>query len=137
VGLYRTNYTTELVQQSGTLAVSLLAESQAGSLGPLGLESGRDGPKLDGLGCALTPSGDPYFPDSVGMLDCAVIESFDMGDAMAFLCAVRERRSLAGGAPLTTTRLRELASADFLARWGAKNLREQALSRESMHWLAG
>jgi flavin reductase (DIM6/NTAB) family NADH-FMN oxidoreductase RutF len=135
VTLYHTNYTAGLVRECGTLAITVLSEAQVDLVEPLGLESGRDGFKLGNLDFEVTSSADPYFPGGCGVLDCRVLESFDLGDATSFLCAVVERRELGGGPPLTTARLRQLATPHLLEAWAAKNEREQAASRAAMHWL--
>jgi flavin reductase (DIM6/NTAB) family NADH-FMN oxidoreductase RutF len=70
VVLWKTNYTHELVQRSGTLACTLLTEAQVNLLEPLGMRTGRDerSPqgKLSGLDFRLTDAGDPYFPGGAG-----------------------------------------------------------------------
>lgn len=134
VVLSNTNYTTELVAGCGTLAVTVLAEGQLQLLEPLGLRSGRDGDKLGGLEFALTPAGDPCFPAGVGMAACEVIESYDSGDATAFLCAVEQRETWRGD-PLTWASARSVVGDEFLARWAEKSAREQESARQSMHWL--
>ncbi len=73
VGLSKTNYTHELVEAAGALAVTVLSSEQAPLLEPLGLRSGRDGDKLAGIDTALTPAGAPYFPGGTGYLACEVI----------------------------------------------------------------
>src|SRR5687768_526075 len=42
VMLWKSNYTHDLVHESGTLAITLLSEAQHPLLEPLGLHSGRD-----------------------------------------------------------------------------------------------
>jgi flavin reductase (DIM6/NTAB) family NADH-FMN oxidoreductase RutF len=134
VNLSKTNYTTELVRTSGTLALTLLAEQQLPLLEPLGLRSGRDGDKLAGCVSELTAAGDPWFPGGVGMLACEVIESYDLGDLFAFLVAVREQRAFDTGAPLTWQHARTLLGADFMQRWADKSARERDAAFASMHW---
>jgi flavin reductase (DIM6/NTAB) family NADH-FMN oxidoreductase RutF len=134
VSLSKTNYTTELVQASGTLALTLLAEPQLGLLEPLGLRSGRDGDKLAGLVFELTAAGDPWFPGGVGMLACEVIDTYDLGDGLAFLVAVREQRAMEAHAPLTWRHARMLLGDDFMQRWSEKSAREREAALASMHW---
>jgi flavin reductase (DIM6/NTAB) family NADH-FMN oxidoreductase RutF len=107
VVLYRPNYTRDLVEQSGTLAVTVLSTAQMELVLPLGTRSGRDGDKLARLEVELTAPGDAYFPAGIGMVSCEVIESFDLGEATAFLCAVRESRALRSGASFSTADVRE------------------------------
>ena len=131
--LSNTNYTTGLVAASGTLAVSVLSEDQAGLLEPLGLRSGRDGPKLHAIEHELTAMADPVFSGSAGSLACEVLNSFDFGDSTAFLAAVRERTE-GGLPPLSWQTAKGIVGEDFLERWAAKSVREQAAARDAMHW---
>src|SRR4051812_35708634 len=73
VVLSKTNYPRGLVGARGSLAIPLLAGAQVALLEPLGLRSGRDGDKLEGLDCALTAEGDPYFRGGVAFVACRVI----------------------------------------------------------------
>jgi flavin reductase (DIM6/NTAB) family NADH-FMN oxidoreductase RutF len=134
VVLSKTNYTTELVAGAGTLSVTVLSETQSALLEPLGLRSGRDGPKLDGLDYELTAAGDPVF-GGAGGLACEVLESFDFGDSTAFLAAVRDRVET-GAPPLTWQAAKRIVGEEFLARWAAKSAREQEAARARMVWLA-
>jgi flavin reductase (DIM6/NTAB) family NADH-FMN oxidoreductase RutF len=133
VVLSNTNYTTALVSAAGTLSISVLAESQAALLEPLGLRSGRDGPKLAGLGYELTAAGDPIFPGGAGWVTAETLEAFSFGDSTAFLVAVTDKAE--GAAPaLSWQTAKHIVGAEFLARWAEKSEREQAAAREAMLW---
>lgn len=133
--LSNTNYTTGLVSGAGTLSVSVLAESQAELLEPLGLRSGRDGPKLGGLRYELTAAGDPIFPEGAGWVAGEVLEAFSLGDSTAFLAAVIEVDKEEGAAsPLSWQTAKGIVGAEFLARWAEKSEREQAAARAAMLW---
>lgn len=134
VSLSKTNYTTELVQASGTLAITLLSGAQVGLLEPLGLRSGREGAKLDGLGAALTETGDPWFPGGVGLVECGVLDAYDLGDSFAFLCAVRAQRALTSTPALTWAAARDVVGDAFLRRWAEKSEREQRAASAAMRW---
>lgn len=134
ISLSKTNYTEGLVQESGRLSVTLLSDSQADLLEPLGLRSGRDGNKLPGLDVELTGSGAPTFPGGVGALDCEVLEPIDLGDATAFLVAVRDRWGLGGEQALPWAVAKTVVGEEFLMRWAEKSAREQEAARAVMHW---
>jgi flavin reductase (DIM6/NTAB) family NADH-FMN oxidoreductase RutF len=134
VNLSNTNYTTGLVAGSGTLAITLLADGQESLLGPLGLHSGRDGNKLNGIQVELDRAGDPWFPGGVGVLECRVIDTYDLGDSTSFLCGIREQCSLGGDSPLLWTRAREVVGAEFLRRWAQKSEQERARAFAAMRW---
>lgn len=133
VCLHKTNYTHDLVVNSGTLAITLLSSSQTDLLAPLGLETGRDGDKLGDLCFVTTPAGDPYFPGGAGMLDCEVLRNQEMGDATAFLVAVRASETW-DAEPMRWHDVRDTLDASFMSRWQAKSLREQEVARDLMVW---
>ena len=93
-----------------------------------------DGDKLAGLDCELTASGSPAFPGGVGALDCEVLEALDLGDATAFLVAVRERWGLGGEQPLPWSVAKTVVGEEFLRAWAEKSAREQEAARAVMHW---
>ncbi len=134
VVLSKTNYTHDLVEEAGTLAVTLLSGDQIDLLEPLGLTSGRDRDKLGGLAHEVTEAGDPYFTGGVGYLDCEVLDSVDFGDSTGFLSAARHRAPLDGEAAMTWADARARLGDEFMQRWQEKSAREQALAREVMTW---
>lgn len=78
----------EMVQQSGSFAVSLVAEDQAELLAAM--MDGRH--SLDQLGrehFLLTPGGCPVLRDGVGYVDCQLIEAMDLGDVLLAVGDVR------------------------------------------------
>jgi flavin reductase (DIM6/NTAB) family NADH-FMN oxidoreductase RutF len=134
VVMYRPNYTRELVEACGTLTITVLDRSQMTMVEPLGIRTGRDGDKLGGLEVELTEDGDPWFPAGVGMARCGVIEAFELGEATAFLCAVRERRAGAGGNPFATSDIRAELGDEFTRPWDEKRGRDLPMLRDLMHW---
>lgn len=134
VVLHRTNHTHDLVVESATLAITVLSRGSISLLEPLGLHSGRDGPKLQGLRYELTPAGDPYFPEGVAILDCAVLDAQDLGDATSFLVAIRELRELSGGEPLSWQDAKTIVGDNFLAQWAEKSARERDIAFRTMTW---
>lgn len=134
VSLSKTNFTEGLVRESGRLAVTLLSDRQADLLEPLGLRSGRDGDKLGGIEVEVTGSGAPTFPGGVGALDCEVLDPLDLGDATAFLVAVRDRWGLGGEQPLPWAMAKTVVGEEFLQRWAEKSAHEQKAARAVMRW---
>jgi hypothetical protein len=68
------------------------------------------------------------------MLACDAIDSYDLGDAVAFLVAVREQRAPDERAPLTWQQARVTLGDDFMQRWAEKSARERDAARASMRW---
>lgn len=133
VVLSNTNFSTGLIRESRTLSVSVLGEAQAHLLEPLGLRSGREGPKLATVPHELTEHGDAIFPGGAGWAACEVLSDTSFGDSTAFLVAVRERAD-GVAPPLSWQSARAVVGSEFLERWAEKSTREQAAAREAMHW---
>lgn len=134
VNLSKTNYTRELVAKSGQLAITVLAGGQEDLLERLGLASGRQGFKLEGLTFEVRPNGCPVFPGGRGYVDGEVIDSHDLGDSTAFLVAITGRETWDGSEGLRWHDVRERIGEDFMRRWLEKSEREQAAARAVMRW---
>ncbi len=100
----------------------------------LGLASGRDGFKLDGVDTRPPENGCPVFPGGGGYVNGEIIDSHDLGDSTAFLVAVTGRETWDGGEGLRWHDAREHIGGDFLRRWLEKSEREQAAARGVMRW---
>lgn len=137
IGLWKENFTHDLVAASGTLAITLLGRGQTDLIEPLGLGSGRAADKLTGLEHALTAAGDPYFPGGTGYIDAEVIDAYDWGDATGYLVAVRSRERLSADEPLAWADARPLLPETLLERWDEKSRRDQAAARAVMSWKPG
>jgi flavin reductase (DIM6/NTAB) family NADH-FMN oxidoreductase RutF len=133
--LYKGNFTHEMVLAKGDFSISVLSDEQTALIPALGFESGRERDKLQGLDFELTKRGNPVFRDSLGWLECDVIESFDFGDATAFLSAVVEMRRQREGAPMSWSEIAPLLPPEWLETWRAKQARDADLYRTLMHWL--
>lgn len=132
--LWKANLTHDLVQASGTMAITLLTERQLDLIEPLGIRSGRDGNKLDGLEYRLTEAGDPYFPGGTGYLDCTVRAAFDLGDCTAFMVVVNHEEQLADFEPITWKEASERADDEVMRTYQEKLEGDRARSREVMLW---
>lgn len=134
VNLSKTNYTCDLVRESGTLSVTPLGKEQLPLLSALGLHSGRDTDKLAGLDLELTDNDDPVFPGGIGYVAGEVLEAFDLGDSKAYLMAVRERETWRDASPMRWHDARKVVGEEFLSRWAEKSQREQEAARKVMRW---
>lgn len=88
VALYKTDYTIELVRESGVLNVNLLATDQPGLIRKLGQQSGRHRDKFKNLPYALDERGCPYLTEAIGYAQCQVLHTTDAGDHELFICEV-------------------------------------------------
>jgi flavin reductase (DIM6/NTAB) family NADH-FMN oxidoreductase RutF len=134
VNLSKTNYTHDLVAETGQVSVTVLAVGQEQLLERLGLASGREAFKLDGLTYEVRPNECPVFPGGRGYVEGDVIDSHDFGDSTAFLVAVTGRETWDGAEGLRWHDARERIGEDFMRRWLEKSEREQAAARAVMRW---
>ena len=132
--LYKANHTHDLVARGESFSLSVLTKEQVDLIPALGFVSGRDSDKLSGLEFQLTERGNPVFPGNLGWLECEVIESFDLGDATAFLGAVLENRRSGVGQPITWSLLSSRLPKDWLITWETKLARDIKHYRGLMHW---
>ena len=85
VQIYHTNYTHGLIASAGVLAINFLETSQLPLIWELGMRSGRDGDKLEGVSYTTGATGSPLLEGCYGFLDCRVVNAMDGGDMTAFL----------------------------------------------------
>lgn len=133
VVLSNTNYTTSLVEASGTLAITVLSHSQSNLLEPLGLHSGRNREKLTNIPYELTDAGDPLFPGAAGHLWGRVLESHPLGDSTAYLTAIQGHTETSNPT-LSWQQAKSIVGEPFLTRWAEKSAREQQAARITMKW---
>ena len=81
----KTNFSHDLAYASGVLAVHLLRRDQWDLIWKLGLHSGREGDKLDGVEVRTGTSGVPYLTDCLAAFECRVSNAMDAGAATFFL----------------------------------------------------
>lgn len=103
VSVSNSNYTCELIKESGVFAVSLLDNtSTLETIQHWGFQSGRDIDKLKGLFLPLDVNGVPYLlKESCAVLSCKVLERYDLGSHTMFIAEVVDANSLSENAPLT------------------------------------
>jgi flavin reductase (DIM6/NTAB) family NADH-FMN oxidoreductase RutF len=117
---YRDNYTRDLIDESGTFIVNLLAAGQEGLLVELGMESGREGWKLRAEDWSRSALGNPVLRGGLGYLDCQVIDCLELGDATAFLGAVVEVEETGEGEPLDWQVVQKRLPREWLERYERK-----------------
>jgi flavin reductase (DIM6/NTAB) family NADH-FMN oxidoreductase RutF len=134
VNIWKSNYTHGLIAESGSFAVTVLSEEQAELVPRLGMRSGHNGPKLDGLAFETDAFGNPVFVGGAGAISCEVIDAFDLGDATSFVAAVRGRSRDAGKTPLTRGCMNEQLGDEFARRWAAIAAERAPLYSAQMRW---
>lgn len=121
VGLWKTNFTHDLVRQSGAFAVHLPRDDQDAMVYHFGLQSGRDVDKFATVAHTLGSTGAPLLDDCLGVFECRVAAMMDADDHTIFLGDVLHSESRGEGNPLWWRDLRARMPADLLARWNERN----------------
>ena len=131
VQIYHTNYTHQLIAESGVMAVNFLNDDQLPLIWRLGMRSGRDGDKLGDVPYATGATGCPLLEGSFGYLDCRVVNAMDGGDMTAFLVETLAGRTN-GGRRMTWRNARPRLPQRWAEEWDRKIAGEVAVSLGSM-----
>jgi flavin reductase (DIM6/NTAB) family NADH-FMN oxidoreductase RutF len=112
VNICKSNFTHDLVMQSGVFAMHMLACGDEAALArsveivkALGGHSGRDGDKLARLRIKRGVTGVPILTDALSVVECRVVKSFDCDEMTFFLGDVVGNEKLAKGLPLSAVQL--------------------------------
>ena len=103
ISVLNTNYTCELLKQSGVFALSILDQQcNFDTIKHFGFQSGRDVDKFDGIRMPEDCNSIPY----MGWYSCAVIsgkvvEQYELGTHTLFIAEVVDAKTLSDNAPLT------------------------------------
>ena len=131
VQIYHTNYTHELIVSSGVMAINFLESDQLPLIWQLGMHSGRDVDKFEGVGYASGTTGSPLLEGCYGFLDCRVVNAMDGGDMTAFLVeAVTGRTN--GGHRMTWREARPRLPQKWADEWDRKIAAEIDVSLATM-----
>jgi flavin reductase (DIM6/NTAB) family NADH-FMN oxidoreductase RutF len=135
VGLAKSHFTWELVEQSSAFGLHLLGEEHLDWVWRFGLPSGRDGDKLDGLSVRTGASGAPLLVETRGWLDCRVETRLDTGDRTVYLAEVLDAKAPDPRPILTLSRMIERAPAERRGELQEQLLRDGAVDAAAiMAW---
>lgn len=103
VSVLNTNYTCDLLKESGVFAVSILDEECTfETIKHFGFQSGRDVDKLDGIPLPVDVNKVPYMGwHACAVISANVVESHDLGTHTLFIAEVVDAKLLNDHAPLT------------------------------------
>ena len=103
ISVLNTNYTCDLLKESGIFALSLLDNTCTfQTIKHFGFQSGRDVDKFDGLTLPTDVNGVPYLAwQTTAVISCKVLESTDLGSHTLFIAEVVDAKLLNDNAPLT------------------------------------
>jgi flavin reductase (DIM6/NTAB) family NADH-FMN oxidoreductase RutF len=112
VYLSKINLTHDLVRESGVFGMHLLRRDQWDVIWKLGLRSGRDGDKFDGIAVRRGTTGCPLLADALVAWECHVVNAMDAGAATFFLGEVIAVEHGAAGEVMTAEYFRTHMPAD-------------------------
>lgn len=103
ISVLNSNYTCDLIKESGIFAVSLLDETCTfQTIKHFGFQSGRNVDKFDGLKLPEDINGVPYLGwQTCAVISCKVVESYDLGSHTLFIAEIQDAKLLSDKGPLT------------------------------------
>lgn len=103
VSVLNSNYTCDLIKESGIFAVSLLDETTVfATISHFGFQSGRDVDKMGGLTLPIDCQGVPYMGWSAcSVISAKVLSQTDLGSHTLFIAEVVDAKVLSDKQPLT------------------------------------
>jgi flavin reductase (DIM6/NTAB) family NADH-FMN oxidoreductase RutF/rubredoxin len=103
VAVLNTNYTCDLIKESGVFTASLLDQTCTfETIKHFGFQSGRDVDKFKDIKPQLDENGLPYLGwQACAMLSCKVVDSVELGTHTLFIAEVTDAKVLSDQAPLT------------------------------------
>ena len=103
ISVLNTNYTCELLKNSGVFALTLLDDSVTfETIKHFGMQSGRDVDKFADLKLPTDENDIPYLPyQSCAVLSCKVLQSVDLDTHTLFIAELTDAKVLSERDPLT------------------------------------
>lgn len=103
ISVLNTNYTCDLIKESGVFALSILDQNVTfETIKHFGFQSGRNVDKFGCMSAPLDKNGIPYLGwQTCAVLSCKVVGSQDLGSHTMFIAEVEDAKRLSETAPLT------------------------------------
>lgn len=103
ISVLNSNYTCDLIKESGVFAVSILDDTVTfETIKHWGFQSGRNVDKMDGLTLPEDVNGVPYLSwMTCAVLSCKVVESIDLESHTMFIAEVVDAQVINNNMPLT------------------------------------
>ncbi len=103
ISVINSNYTCDLIKESGVFCLTLLDKScTMETIRHFGFQSGRDADKFGVIQPGLDKNGVPYLKwHSCAYLSCRVVSSQDLGSHTLFIAEVEDGAVLSSGEPMT------------------------------------
>jgi flavin reductase (DIM6/NTAB) family NADH-FMN oxidoreductase RutF/rubredoxin len=103
VAVLNTNYTCDLIKESGVFCITLLDQTTSfETIKHFGFQSGRDVDKFADMQTPVDENGIPYLGWSAcAAISCKVVDKTDLGSHTLFIAEVTDAKVLSNEAPLT------------------------------------
>ena len=103
IAVLNTNYTCDLIKESGIFTVSLLDDTcKFETIKHFGMQSGRDVDKFEYLDLPKDLNGIPYLGwQTCAVISCKVVEQHELGSHTLFIGEIEDAQQLSDNAPLT------------------------------------
>ena len=103
IAVLNTNYTCDIIKESGIFTVSLLDDTcKFETIKHFGMQSGRDVDKFEYLDMPKDLNGVPYLGwHTCAVISCKVVEQHELGSHTLFIGEIEDAQQLSDNAPLT------------------------------------
>ena len=103
ISVLNSNYTCDLIKNSGVFAISILDKNCTfDTIKHFGYQSGRDVDKFADINASFDEDGIPYLTENVSsVVTGKVLEKHELGTHTLFIAEVTDARMITGEAPLT------------------------------------
>lgn len=103
ISVINTNYTCDLIKESGVCTLSILDNSiMFETIKHFGMQSGRDVDKMADIELPVDDKGIPYLGwGACAVLSLLVVDSKDLGSHTLFICEVTDAKVLSDKEPIT------------------------------------
>ena len=103
IAVLNTNYTCDLIKESGIFTVSLLDDTcKFETIKHFGMQSGRDVDKFEYLDLPKDLNGIPYLGwQTCAVISCKVVEQHELGSHTLFIGEIEDAQQLSDNAPMT------------------------------------
>jgi flavin reductase (DIM6/NTAB) family NADH-FMN oxidoreductase RutF len=126
------HYTTQLIEQSGALALHLLRPDQTDLAWGFGLHSGRETDKFAGVKTATGETGAPILADCLVSHECRVVQKIEIADRLYIWSKVVSSSPARSGKPLYEHALLATATTDQKVLLRTQLQRD--IDRERLAW---
>lgn len=110
--MLKTNYTTQLILEKGSVCISVLSlYCPLDVIAGFGGRSGKDVDKFENIKYFVDGNGNPYLTENiVAYFNCNITQSIDLGTHYLFICDVKDAEVISDAPPMTYADYRNFKS---------------------------